>query len=44
MRTESEIRKAWDAALEKGEDNTAYLSVADVLAWVLGETDDNPSE
>jgi len=44
MRDEEEIRKAWDAAVEKGRTNRAYRDIADALAWVLGESDDDPSE
>lgn len=43
MRDESEIRKAWDVAVEKGQTNVAYRSVADALAWVLEESDDEPA-
>lgn len=44
MRDEDEIRKAWDTAVEKGQTNSAYRHISDALAWVLEESDDDPSE
>jgi len=44
VRDESEIRKAWDTAVEKSQTNRGYIGVADALAWVLEESDDDPSE
>jgi len=44
MRDEEEIRKAWDNAVEKGRNSAPYRNVADALAWVLEESDDDPSE
>lgn len=44
MLDESEIRNAWERAVEKGQTSSAYRNVADALGWVLEEVDDDPSE